>query len=137
MSDRLRKVDYFHVMIPNRAGQASKIAGALAVAGVNLLAFSGFPSGKMTQLDLMPEDSAKLRRAAKKMGLELSKKKSGFLVQGDDRVGAMTRVFDKLAAAKINLIAVDAVTGGKGRFGAIFWVKPKLVAKTARLLGAR
>ena len=128
MSNSLRKVDYFHVMIPNRAGQASKIAAALAAGGVNLLAFSGFPSGKLTQLDLMPEDSAKLKRAAKK---------SGFLYQGDDRVGAMTRIFDKLAAAKINLIAVDAVTAGKGRFGAIFWVKREAVAKTAKVLGAK
>ena len=46
MSDKLRKVDYFHVMIPNKAGQASKIAAGLAAAGVNLLAFSGFPSGR-------------------------------------------------------------------------------------------
>ncbi len=137
MSDRLRKVDYFHVMIPNRPGQASTIAAGLAGAGVNLLAFSGFPSGKMTQLDLMPEDSAKLKRAAKKLGLKLSARKSGFLFQGDDRVGAMTDLFDKLAAAKINLIAVDAVSSGKGRFGAIFWVKPEAVAKTARLLGAK
>ena len=102
MSNSLRKVDYFHVMIPNRAGQASKIAAALAAAGVNLLAFSGFPSGKLTQLDLMPEDSAKLKRAA-----------------------------------KINLIAVDAVTAGKGRFGAIFWVKREAVVKTAKVLGAK
>ena len=71
------------------------------------------------------------------MGLKLSAKKSGFLYQGDDRVGAMTHLFDKLAAAKINLIAVDAVTSGKGRFGAIFWVKPEAVAKTAKLLGAK
>ena len=137
MSDKLRKVDYFHVMIPNRAGQASKIAAGLAAEGVNLLAFSGFPSGRETQLDLMPEDSRKLKRAAKKLGLRLSVKKSGFLYQGTDRVGAMTRLFDKLAAAKINLIAVDAVTSGKGRFGAIFWVKPQAVAKTAKLLGAK
>jgi len=137
MSDRLRKVDYFHLTIPNSAGQASKIAGSLADAGVNLLAFSGFPSGKMTQLDLMPEDSGKLKRVAKKLGLELSAKKSGFLFQGDDRVGAMTDLFDKLAEARINLIAVDAVSSGKGRFGAIFWVKPEAVAKTAKLLGAK
>jgi len=71
------------------------------------------------------------------MGLKLSVRKSGFLYQGDDRVGAMTRLFAKLAAAKINLIAVDAVTSGKGRFGAIFWVKPQVVAKTAKLLGAK
>ena len=49
----------------------------------------------------------------------------------------MTRIFDKLAAAKINLIAVDAVTAGKGRFGAIFWVKREAVAKTAKVLGAK
>jgi hypothetical protein len=137
MKSSLRKVDYFHVMIPDKAGQASKIATGLAAAGVNLLAFTGFPNGKRTQLDLMPDDSGKLKRAAKKMGLKLSVKKSGFLYQGDDRVGAMTSIFDKLAAAKINLVAVDAVTAGKGRFGAIFWVKRKAVAKTAKVLGAK
>jgi hypothetical protein len=137
MSDNLRKVDYFYVMLPNRAGQGAKIAAGLAAEGVNLLAFSAFPSGRETQLDLMPEDSAKLKRAAKKLGLKLSKRKSGFLCQGEDRVGATTRLLAKLAGAKINVIAIDAVTGGKGRFGAIFWVKPKAVAKAAKLLGAK
>jgi hypothetical protein len=32
---------------------------------------------------------------------------------------------------------MDAVTAGAGRYGAIFWVKPKSVAKAARLLRAR
>ena len=49
----------------------------------------------------------------------------------------MTRVLDKLAAAKINVIAIDAIGSGKGRFGAIFWVKPKAVAKAAKALGAK
>lgn len=137
MSNTLRKVDYFYVTVPNRAGQGAKIMAALAADGVNLLAFSGFPSGGKAQLDLMPEDSAKLRKAAKKLGLKLSVRKTGFLYHGDDRVGAMTRVLDKLAGAKINVVAVDAVTSGKGRFGAIFWVKQKAVAKAAKLLGAK
>jgi predicted amino acid-binding ACT domain protein len=59
------------------------------------------------------------------------------LFQGDDRIGAMSEVFDKLAQARINLIAVDAVSSGKGRFGAIFWVNPEAVAKTAKLVGAK
>ena len=137
MSNTLRKVDYFYVMLPNRAGQGAKILAALATEGINLLAFSGFPSGGMAQLDLMPEDSAKFRKAAKKLGLKPSSRKTGFLYHGDDRVGAMTRILDKLAGAKINVIAIDAVTSGKGRFGAIFWVKSQAVAKAARLLGAR
>jgi hypothetical protein len=49
----------------------------------------------------------------------------------------MTKILDALGRAKINVVAVDAVTSGKGRFGAIFWVKPKAVAKAAKLLGAK
>jgi hypothetical protein len=137
MGNTVRKVDYFYVMVPNTAGQGAKIMDALAAEGVNLLAFSGFPSGRKAQLDFMPEDSARLKRAAKKLGLKLSAKKTGFLCQGDDRVGAMTGILDKLAGAKISVVAADAVTGGEGRFGAIFWVKPQNVAKAAKLLGAR
>jgi len=137
MSHSLRRVDYFYVMVPNRAGQGAKILSALASEGVNLLAFSGFPSGGKGQLDLVPENSAALRRAAKKAGLKLSKRKTGFLLQGDDRVGALTSLLAKLADAKISVTAVDAVTAGRGRFGAIFWVKQKSVGKAARLLGAR
>ena len=137
MADRLRKVDYFYVMVPNSSGQGSKVLAGLAAQGVNLLAFSGFPSKGKGQLDLVPENSAKLRRAARKMKLKLSKRKTGFLLQGSDRVGAMTGPLKKLAAAKINVTAMDAVTGGSGRFGAIFWVKPKSVAKAARVLRAR
>jgi hypothetical protein len=137
MANTLRKVDYYYVMLPNRAGQGAKVMAALAAEGVNLLAFSGFPSSGKAQLDLVPEDGAKLRKAARKLGLKLSVRKSGFLCHGDDRVGAMTTILNKLAAAKVNVTAVDAVTGGKGRFGAIFWVKPNAVAKAARVLGAR
>jgi hypothetical protein len=123
MSDRVRKVDYFYVTVSNTPGKAAKVLSGLAAQGVNLLAFSGFPSGGKGQLDLVPENTAALTRAAKRLKLKLSKKKSGFLLQGSDRVGAMTRTLDTLAAAKINVTALDAVAGG-GRFAAIFWVKP-------------
>lgn len=136
MSDRVRKVDYFYVTVSDTPGQAAKVLSGLAELGVNLLAFSGFPRGSKGQLDLVPEDSAALGRAAKKLKLKLSKKKSGFLLQGSDRVGAMTKTLNTLAEAKINITALDAVAGG-GRFAAIFWVKPKKVAKAARLLRAK
>lgn len=137
MGDTLRKVDYFYAMIPNTPGQGAKVMNGLAAAGVNLLAFSAFPSGRRAQLDLVPDDSAKLARAAKAMGLKLSRRKTGFLLLGDDRVGAVTGMLDKLAAAKVNVTAIDAVATGGGRFGALFWVKPESVAKTAKLLGAK
>ena len=137
MRDKLRKVDYFYTMLPNTPGQGSKIMGALAAKGVDLLAFSCFPDGRKAQLDLVPANSALLRRAAKSLCVKLSVKKTGFLFKGDDRVGAMLKTLNTLAAARINVIACDAVTSGNGRFGAIFWVKPQAVAKAAKLLGAK
>jgi predicted amino acid-binding ACT domain protein len=57
-------------------------------------------------------------------------------VQGDDRVGAIAELLERLGAAKINVTAIDAVAVTDGRYGAIFWVAPKDVKKTAALLGA-
>jgi hypothetical protein len=49
----------------------------------------------------------------------------------------MTGILDQLAGAKVNVVAIDAISSGDGRFGAIFWVKPGAVAKAAKLLGAK
>jgi predicted amino acid-binding ACT domain protein len=58
------------------------------------------------------------------------------LIQGDDMPGAIAKVTSKLARAKINVTAVDAVSAGGGRLGAILWVKQKGVNRAARALGA-
>ena len=64
MSDTVRKVDYFLTMVANTPGQGAKVMAGLAAGGVDLLAFSGFPSAKRAQLDLIPVDPARLERAA-------------------------------------------------------------------------
>lgn len=136
MSDTVRKVDYFYVVVPDKAGEGAKVLSALATEGINLLAFSAFPSARKSQLDLVPEDSAAFKLAAKKLKLKLSPRKTGFLLQGDDRVGAMNETLDKLASAKINVTAMDGVSSGNGRYGAIFWVKPEAVTRAAKVLSA-
>ena len=135
MPDTVRKIDYFTASVPNKSGEGVRALKALREANVNLLAFSGFPRAGRAQIDFIPEDSAALKTAVRKAKLKLSSKKTGFLIQGSDRVGALLDTLDKLARAKINVTAIDAVSAGEGRYGAIFWVKPKDVAKTAKLLG--
>ena len=137
MAERIRKVDYFAMGVANRTGEAARILAPIAAAGVNLLAFTGFPSGGRAQIDFIPENAAKFQAAAKRAKLRLKKKKTGFLVQGDDRAGAVARLLGRLAKAKINITAIDAVSAGKGRYGAILWVKPKDVRKAAKVLKAR
>jgi len=136
MGDVIRKVDYFYIKSANKPGEGAKILRALRDEGINLLAFSGFPQGQKAQIDFVPEDPLAFETAAKRVGLKLSAKKSGFLVQGEDRTGAVAEVMGKLADAKINVTAIDALSAGGGRYGAILWVKPKDVAKAAQALGA-
>lgn len=138
MADRVRRVNYCYAKVSARPGQGAAVLSELQKAGVNLLAFSGFPTtaGK-AQLDLVAEDMAAIRRVAQRNGWRLSKTKKAFLIQGDDRVGACHRQLKKLADQKINVTAVDAVAAGKGRYAAILWVKPQLYARAAKALGAK
>jgi len=67
--------------------------------------------------------------------LKLSSKKTGFLAQGADQPGVIAGIMGKLAAAGVNVTALDAIAAGEGRYGAIFWVKPPEIRKAAKALG--
>jgi hypothetical protein len=112
------------------------VLGALADAGVNLLAFSGFPSARKAQLDFVPEDVAVFKQAVKAAKIKTRPQKFGFLVQGDDRKGAVADLLKILAEKKINVTAIDAVSAGAGRYAAILWVASKDVNKASKALGA-
>lgn len=133
---RAQKVSYFAMQIPNRAGEAGRILAGLAKAGVNLLAFTGFPSGNRSQVDFIPANPTTFLAVARGMKLRVRGKKTGFIIRGSDQRGAIAKVMSQLARAKINVTAVDAVCAGAGRFGAILWVKQKDVNRAARALGA-
>jgi hypothetical protein len=138
MADRVKKVGYAYVMVPNRAGQGVAILAQLRQAKVNLIAFSAFPGrGGKAQVDLITEDLSGVRRVAQRNGWRLSQIKRGFVIQGRDRVGGVSQHLAKLAGRRINVTAVDAVAAGWRRYGMILWVKQKDYARAARALGAR
>lgn len=134
--ETIRKVDYFAMDVANKPGEGARILGALRDAGVNLLAFTGFPNGRRAQIDFIPDDSAAFKAAARRAGFTLKPKKVGFLIQGQDRPGAVADLMSRLAGAKINVTAIDAVCTGGGRYGALLWVKPPDVGRAAKALGA-
>lgn len=136
MTDTIKKVAYFAMDVANKPGEAARVLQTLGQAGVNLLAFSGFPRGRRAQLDFVPEDAMRFKKALTRAKLKARPKKMGFLVQGEDRLGAVAESLQKLAEANVNVTAVDAVSAGDGRYGAILWVKPLDVKKAAKGLGA-
>ena len=138
MAYMIRKVNYCKMNVLSRAGQGVKILGALKDAGVDLLAFTGFPTGGgKSQVDLVAVKMAGIQRVAKKNKWQISKTKKGFLVQGTDELGAAHRVLSRLAQENINIVAADAVAAGKGRYGMLMWVKPKDYNRAAKILNAQ
>jgi hypothetical protein len=136
MAEQIRRIDYYYVAVPDKPGEAARILSALNEGGVNLLGFCGFPEGaRKAQLDFLPEDPAAFSKAARQAGLKLSKKKTGFLIQGDDQPGAVAALIGKLSAKGINVTAFQGVAAGAGRYGAILWVKAPDLRKAAKTLG--
>ena len=136
MAETVRTMDYYYLMVPDKPGEGARILDELRGAGVNLVAYSGFPSGRGAQLDFVPADSAAFKAVAKQKKWKGKGPKRAFVIEGDDRIGACAAVLDKLAAAKINVIAMDGIAAGSGRWGAILWVKPRDVKKAAAVLRA-
>ena len=136
MADTIRQVEYYYTTVADKPGEGARVLARLRDAGVNLAAFHAFPSARKSQLDFVPSDPAGFLAAAKSAGIKLSAAKHVFLVEGDDRRGAIAGLLERLAGAKINVTAVDAVSSGMGRYGALLWVKSKDQQRAAGALGA-
>jgi prephenate dehydratase len=137
MASTIRKIDYFALTVPDKAGEGHRILAALAGEGVNLLALCGFPLGEgKAQIDVVPERPEAFTEAAKRLKLRPRAAKKAFLVQGDDdRVGAVAEVIGRLAMRKIPITAAQALSAGAGRWAMILWVKPGRWAKACQALG--
>lgn len=135
MSDTIRRVDYYYATVPHRPGQGAAILNAFKDAKVNFLALHAFPEGGAAQLDFFPHDSTAFEEAAKDAGIAVSPRKTAFLIQGRDRVGAIAEILGELGDAGVNVTALDAVTADGG-FGAVLWVESEQVETAARALGA-
>jgi len=137
MALTVQRIEYFALSVPDTAGEGHRILSGLAAEGVNLRAFSGFPTGEgKAQIDLVPEDPQRFLAAATKLKLRPRKAKQAFLVQGDvDRPGAIDEVLAKLAAQRIPVTSAQALAAGGGRWAMILWVKPARLEKAAKALG--
>ena len=136
MADVVRKVEYFSIQVPNAPAKAFGVLSTLVSAKVDLLACVGVPHGSRAKIDVVPADPAKFKRVVQKAKLAFTSEKSGFLIQGTERSGALTDHLKKLGDDGINVTGIDALSAGEGRWGAIIWVEQGAVRKTRQVLGA-
>lgn len=116
-------INYYSVVVPNKAGEATRVLAALKEEGLNLTGFWGYPiKGKKAVLDIAPADTKSFLKIAKKLGLEAGAKKQAFLVTGADEPGGLLEATAKIGAAGINIHAAQAISSASGKYGAFIQV---------------
>jgi hypothetical protein len=132
----IRRADYYYVVIADVPERAGALLSELAGLGVNLLAFSAVPMGPVrTELTLFPEDGSAFEAAARHAGLAFDGPHGALLVQGDDELGALSRVHAQLSQAGVDVFASSGVADGRGGFGYVIYVRSEHFDRAVSALG--
>jgi hypothetical protein len=125
MKVNIKPVTYFYTTVEDHPGQGYKLLSLFAEVGINLLGFTAVPMGpNRTQLTLFPDDAGILVELSKKSGMCLDGPHPAILVQGDDELGALAQIHEKLYEANVNVFASTGVTDGQGSYGYIMYIRP-------------
>ncbi len=135
MAYSIRRADYYYLMVTPDAEEGYKLLSQFAELGINLLAFTAIPFGPMrSQLTLFPDDPLKMEDAAKKAGIALDGPHPALLVQGDDKLGVLAEIHEKLYDANVHVFASSGVSDGRGGYGYIIYIRPEEYERAAAAL---
>jgi hypothetical protein len=135
MAFTIRRVEYYYANVRDELGAAYRVLSQLAELGVNLLAFTVVPSGpSLAQFALFPEHPKKLAAEGRSAGLALDGPYHALLVQGDDELGALAGVHERLVDAGVDIFASSGVTDGRGSFGYLVYVREDQFERAASAL---
>jgi hypothetical protein len=136
MAYEISQVGYYYTTVPDRPGEAYELLSVLSERGINLLAFAAVPFGPTrTQLTLFPDDALGMEAEARKAGLALDGPHPALLVRGDDELGALARIHEKLKSAGVNVFASSGIADGGGSFGYLLYVRPDEFDRAVSCLG--
>ncbi|MHC4446591.1 MAG: hypothetical protein ACYSXF_02135 [Planctomycetota bacterium] len=114
----------FAVNLPDRPGELARLASMLREADVSLVGLWGYGPGQdKARFYCVPERAEQFRNFARSTGFGVEEGKT-FYLTGADRPGVLVEWLDKIAAAGINLQAIEAV-GIHGEFGCFIWADTK------------
>jgi len=137
MARTVRKCDYHCVILEGGVGTTRDIVKALCGEGIRLLAFSSFPFGQgRTQLDVVTEDPDALASVLVELGLSVSTKKSGLLIQASGEPCAIADVLAQLDRADVPITSVQAIATGVDQCAALLSTRPEDVPKAAAVLNS-
>ena len=136
MALTVRPTEYFYVNTRDEVGAAYHLLSALAERGVDLLAFTAVPNGAdRAQFALFPEDPAHFVDEARRAQIDAEGPHHALLVQGDDELGRLAGIHERLFKAGVNVYAASGVGDGRGSFGYVVYVREDDFPRAIEALG--
>lgn len=120
------------VSLKSKPGVLAQLARTLADAGVNIATLSADAPGGRGKIRLTVNDPVKAKRALRRAKYRASEEPV-FVVRLRNEPGALARVTEKLAKARINIRSAYATTAGRGGATVVFTVGS--AAKARKILG--
>jgi hypothetical protein len=132
----IKKVDYFKITINSNAGAAYKLLSIFSEFGISLLAFKANPLGQgQTEFSLFPNDSAKMKAAAKNAGLNLNGPHAALIIKSNnDEPGECAGIFDRLSKANITLQESIGIADIMDSYGVVVCLDQKDCEKAKLIL---
>lgn len=119
MSKWTRLADFW-IDLPDQPGELARLASRLREADVNLLGLWGYGAeGGKARFYCVPESAEQFRNFARSAELQ-AREGITFYLKAIDRGGKLIQTLEKVAAAQINLLAIQAVAIN-GEFGCFLW----------------
>lgn len=135
MAFAIRPVEYYYLNVRDELGAAYRVLSDLAERGVGLLAFTAVPAGPtLAQFTLFPEDPNKLVAEGRAAQLPLDGPHHALLVEGDDELGTLASIHERLFEAGVDIYASSGVTDSRGSFGYVVYVREDQFERAVRAL---
>ena len=119
------------ISLKSKPGVLAQLARTLSDAGVNILTVSAESARGRGKIRMIVNDAVKARRALRRAKYRASEEPA-FVVRMRNKPGALARVADKLAKARVNITSAYATTVGRGGATVVFTVGS--VAKAKKIL---
>ena len=131
-----KRVTYFKAKIQDKPGALLTLLRNLKAKNIALVSLKGVAKGEEGgDILAIAKNADELRKEWIASGT-VTEEGTAFFLSGLDKTGALLADLEALAKADVNVVAIEAAAVG-GRYGAILWVSPVDIDKTAKALGAK
>ncbi|MCX7984992.1 MAG: hypothetical protein N3A63_08850 [Bacteroidetes bacterium] len=131
-----QRLTYLKLQISDYPGALLEVMKALKEKNISLKSLWGYSKENgVADVFIVGKDEGKVQRALPS-SITVLEKSTVFFLQGTDKAGALLKMLQILADARINIRALHAIAVS-GKYGSLLWVNEGDIEKTARVLGAK